>query len=150
MKNLIAWLKKYGYSYQIKTATENYFYNVPELSQETATIEINTPDINELRRLQKQLETHLNRYNYRIFIDARLQQHYDGTYHKYYYVTSQKNAVILEHYRIFADAARTECELLQHEYYKAGRHAEVNDAMRAIMDKYGAMYNRSFIKIIAA
>ena len=149
MKNLFAWLKKYGYLYEIKTATESYFYNVPEISAEAATIEINTPDINELRRMQKQLETYLNRYNYRIFIDARLQQHYNGTYHKYYYVTSQKNAAILEHYRIFADAARAECELLQHEYYTTGRHSEVNAAMREIMDKYGAMYNRSFIKLAA-
>lgn len=150
MKNLKAWTIKHGYKYEEKTARENYFYNVPEIALEAAAIEINTPDINELRRMQKELEKHFTRYNYHIYIDARLDCDVYGVYHKYYFVTSEKNAAILEKYSIFADAARTECELLQHEYYKAGRHAEVNDAMRAIMDKYGTMYNRSFIKVIAA
>lgn len=149
MKNLYAWLTKYGYTYEKKTAAGNYFYNVPEISIEAATIEINTADIKELRTKQKQLEKHLQQYNYHIFIDARLQCDVYGVYHKYYYLTSCKNAAILEKYNIFADAARTECEHLQHEYYTTGRHDEVNDAMRAIMDNYGAMYNRSLIKAIA-
>ena len=149
MKNLFKWLQKYGYTYEAKTATGNYFYNVPELSLEAATIEINTADIKKLRSQQKKLEKHLQQYNYHIFIDARMQQYFDGTYHKFFYVTSGSNAAILEKYNIFADAARAECELLAHEYYKTGRNAEVNNALREIMDKYGAMYNRSFLKAIA-
>ena len=150
MKNLYAWLKKYNYTYDARTARNDYFYNVAAVEVEAATIEIITKDINQLRKMQKQLENHLTRYNYHIFIDGRLNRDIYGEYHKFYYVTSEKNAATLERYNIFADAARTECELLQHEYYKTGRHAEVNDATRAIMDKYGTMYNRSFIHVIAA
>ena len=150
MKNLFKWLQNNGYTYEKKTAHENYFYNVPELTQEAATIEICSENIKEVNAKIKKLEAYLTRYNYQVYINARLHCDVFGVYHKFYYVTSDKNAAVLENYRFFADAARTECELLQHEYYAAGRHNEVNAAMREIMDKYGAMYNRSFLHILAA
>lgn len=83
-------------------------------------------------------------------IDGRIHCDVYGEYHQTLIILPEAAAAALENYNFFADAARTECELLQHEYYKNGRHDEVNDAMRDIMNKYGAMYNRSFIKIIAA
>lgn len=151
MKNLIAWLNNNNYSHQITQAGEsNYFYNAPGCIVDAAQVEIVTKDIHELNKKADKLQKYIKRYNYNVYIEGRLQCDIYGDYHKTFFIMSETNAATLENYYFFRDAAIAECEILQHEYYKAGRHEEVNAAMKIIMDKYGTMYNRSLFKIIAA
>ena len=154
MKNLYRWLKNHNITYKTNTCTNNYFYNAAAVSIETAEIEISTTELKELALQAKALEKYLSKYNYHIYIDARLQRDIYGVYHKYYHVTSDTNAATLEKYSFFSDAAAAECELLIHEYHIKGIHEsqsqQLNNELRAIMNKYGTLYNQSLLHIVAA
>ncbi len=150
MKKLIAWLNKHDYTHKPAYFGGSYFYNVPEIKTEAAEVVIISKNIKEVTTKADALRKYVNRYNYQIMIESRIHCNVYGEYNISFYILPGEAAAALEHYNFFADAARAECELLQHEYYKSCRHDEVNNAMRVIMDKYGAMYNRSLIKIVAA
>ena len=154
MKNLIAWLNKHEYTHKPVFYAANYFYNVPEIKAEAAEITIKSNNIKEVTTKADALRKYASRYNYQIMIDGRIHCDVYGEYHQTIILLPDKAAAVLENYNFFADAARTESELLMHEYHEAGKHkthaAALNNELRDIMNKYGAMYNRSFIKIIAA
>ena len=154
MKKLIAWLNKNDYTHKPAYYSGNYFYNVPEIRKEAAEIEIKSDVLKEVKEKADKLRKYAARYNYIIKHESRLNCNVYGEYTIYFYIMPEADAATLEHYYFYADAARAECELLIHEYHKAGKHqthaAELNAALKIIMDKYGALYNRSLIKIIAA
>ena len=154
MKKLIAWLNKHDYTHKPAFFGGNYFYNVPEIKTEAAEVVIISKNIKEVTTKADALRKYASRYNYQIMIDGRIHCDVYGEYHQTIILLPDKAAAALENYNFFADAARAECELLIHEYHEAGKHethaAELNAALKIIMDNYGAMYNRSFIKIIAA
>lgn len=150
MKKLLSWLNKHDYTHKPAFYTGNYFYNAPEIKTEAAEITITSKNIREVTAKADTLRKYAGRYKYQIMIDGRIHCDIYGEYHQTIILLPDAAAAALENYYFFADAAAAECELLQHEYYMTGRHAEVNAAMLEIMNKYGAMYNRSLIKIIAA
>jgi len=154
MKKLIAWLNKHDYIHKPTYFGGSYFYNVPEIKTEAAEVVIISKNIKEVTTKADALRKYVNRYNYQIKTESRLHCNVYGDYNISFYILPGEAAAALEHYNFFADAARAECELLIHEYHEAGKHkthaAELNAALKIIMDKHGAMYNRSFIKIIAA
>ena len=154
MKNLIAWLNKHEYTHKPVFFGSNYFYNAPEIKTEAAEVTIISKNIKEVTTKADKLRKYASRYNYQIMFDGHLFCNVFGEYTQSITLLPGEAAAILEHYYLFADAARAECELLIHEYHEAGKHkthaAELNAALKIIMDKHGAMYNRSFIKIVAA
>jgi hypothetical protein len=154
MKKLLAWLNKNNYSHKPAFYGSSYFYNVPEIRKEAAEITISSNNIKEVTKQADKLRKYASRYNYTIKHESRINCTYYGEYYTTLFLLPDADAAALEHYYFFQDAAAAECELLIHEYHEAGKHethaAELNTQLRAIMDNYGAMYNRSFIKISAA
>lgn len=155
MKKFIAWLNKNNFTYKLQPVGENtYFYNAPGCIVEAAAIEIINKDIKAVNAAADKLTKYCSRYNYTILNAGRISCDVYNNYHIFYCITSEANAAALENYYFFRDSSISEAELLIHEYYETGiyytHHEELENKLRAIMDKYGAMYNRSFIKVAAA
>lgn len=153
MNNLKKWLNRNDYTHKPTFYAGNYFYNAPEIRKEAAEITIISKDIKEVTTKADKLRKYARRYDYKIMVDSRLFCNVYGEYTQTIILFPNEDAAALDHYNLFANAAANECELLIHEYHEAGKHkthaAELNAALKIIMDNYGAMYNRSLIKAIA-
>ena len=152
MKKLFNWLNKHDYKYNVRSCGEShYFYNAPGCIQETAEVTINSLNIRDVSKKAEALQKYINKYNYVIYNAGRIHCDIYGEYSQTFFIITEAAAAALEKYYLYRDESIKQCEVLIHEYHEAGKHethaAELNTALKNIMDKYGAMYNRSFLKI---
>ena len=126
--------------YSVTYGDNTYFNNAPNFTYTGAVIcfdynaEAGPDYFRKFNQLEKQLNTYAKKYGYIM----RAESLYNC---RYIYICKASDKEKAENYYIFRDGARQECDIIAHELYTAGKPEEVNNAMRAIMDKYGAEYN---------
>jgi DNA polymerase elongation subunit (family B) len=155
MKKLFNWLNKHGYKYNVRSCGEShYFYNAPGCIQETAEITISGLNIRDVSKKAEALQKYITKYNYVIYNAGRIHCDIYGEYSQTFFIITEAAAAALENYYLYRNAAIAQCELFIHEAHENGtyktHHAELENQLRAIMDDYGTLYNRSLLKLIKA
>ncbi len=147
MNKLYAYLEKIGADYAREKCGDHYFFNVPGVEFDIAVVSFDFCDFETVARwhaIEKRIEKYAARYGYTIYNRSGCL----GS--AWFFVARSADLEKYRDYRLFMDAAVSECEKIAHDHY-TGRHvvADLNTEMRRVMDEYGNNYNL-FLAALAA
>ena len=138
MKNIIKWLDKNNIEYDLVTIGEKYFNNAAPLHFQAIQITVWYDKYNNYNLQNANKEKALKyctRYGYKVF-----NSWFTGNYDTVIITTAAAyNAIKL--YQEYSAPAAAECELLMHRYYTEPLTINLNNELKKIMFKYGALYN---------
>lgn len=135
-KNIIKWLERNNYKYEIDIYGGDYFTNADPVYINAPRVEVDALNQATINRIYK----YCKKYGYIV--------KYDRLIYPYRYLvifTAAENAAN-DLYFTYRDKCINKCELLMHKYYTEPLTIDLNYELHKIMTYYGLQYNTAKIE----